>query len=161
MRAARFPHKPVPEVTPRHRFENALLTAYWTVSGYGVACAPSAHRAAVALAVATVLFATVGFGRSQQTVYLPVRSTIANQPVAVQADHGAGRQAAISGGGLRQRAKRDAAARARPVPLGHPMNETVCLNLMENNRSEIGSQTAIWRFSNLASVHHASPCPTA
>jgi hypothetical protein len=36
----------------------------------------------LALAVATVLFATVGFGRLQQTVYVPVRSTNANQPVA-------------------------------------------------------------------------------
>ena len=36
----------------------------------------------LALAVATVLFATVGFGRSQQTVYVPIRSPIVNQPVA-------------------------------------------------------------------------------
>jgi hypothetical protein len=28
------------------------------------------------------LFVTVGFGRSQETVYLPVRPTVANQPVA-------------------------------------------------------------------------------
>ena len=65
-----------------HRFEHALLTAYWAVSGYGLRASRAFLALLLALAIATVLFATVGFGRSQQTVYVPVRSPIANQPVA-------------------------------------------------------------------------------
>jgi hypothetical protein len=67
---------------PPHRFENALLTAYWAVSGYGLRATRALLSLLLAMAVATVLFATVGFGRSQQTVYVPVRSPVANQPVA-------------------------------------------------------------------------------
>jgi uncharacterized protein YjbI with pentapeptide repeats len=67
---------------PRHRFENALLTAYWAVSGYGLRASRALLALLLALAVGTVLFATVGFGHTQQTVYVPIRSTNANQPVA-------------------------------------------------------------------------------
>ena len=67
---------------PPHRFENALLTAYWAVSGYGLRASRAFLTLLLALSVATVLFATVGFGHTQQTVYVPIRSPIANQPVA-------------------------------------------------------------------------------
>jgi len=66
---------------PPHRFENALLTAYWAVSGYGLRTSRAFLALLLALAVGTVLFATVGFGHTQQTVYVPVRTTTANQPV--------------------------------------------------------------------------------
>jgi hypothetical protein len=65
-----------------HRFEHALLVAYWAVSGYGLRASRALLALVIALAVATVLFATVGFGHTQQTVYLPIRSAIPNQPVA-------------------------------------------------------------------------------
>jgi hypothetical protein len=67
---------------PRHRPENALLIAYWAVSGYGLRASRAFLALLLALAVATVVFATVGFGRSQQTVYVPIRSPIVSQPVA-------------------------------------------------------------------------------
>jgi hypothetical protein len=51
------------------------------VSGYGLRASRALLALLLALAVATVLFATVGFGRTQQTVYVPVRPTVANQPV--------------------------------------------------------------------------------
>jgi hypothetical protein len=67
---------------PPHRFENVLLTAYWAVSGYGLRASRAFLTLLLALSVATVLFATVGFGHTQRTVYVPIRSPIANQPVA-------------------------------------------------------------------------------
>ena len=55
---------------------------YWAVSGYGLRASRALLTLLLVLAVATVLFATVGFGHTQQIVYVPVRSAIANQPVA-------------------------------------------------------------------------------
>lgn len=65
----------------RDRFENALLTILGRFR-LRATRKPSASYPALVLAVATVLFATVGFGHTQQIVYVPVRSAIANQPVA-------------------------------------------------------------------------------
>ena len=69
---------------PPHRFENALLTAYWAISGYGLRASRALLALLLALAVATVLFATVGFGHSEKAAFVvPVPPTRAdNQPVA-------------------------------------------------------------------------------
>jgi uncharacterized protein YjbI with pentapeptide repeats len=69
---------------PPHRFENVLLTAYWAVSGYGLRASRAFLALLLALAIGTLLFATVGFGRSEKTVYVvPKPPTSAdNQPVA-------------------------------------------------------------------------------
>jgi hypothetical protein len=61
--------------------DSALLTAYWAVSGYGLRASRAFLTLLLALAIATILFATVGFGRTQQTVYVPVRPAVADQPV--------------------------------------------------------------------------------
>jgi len=63
---------------PPHRFENALLTAYWAVSGYGVKASRALLALPLVLAAAAILFVAVGFGRTQQTVYVPARPTVTN-----------------------------------------------------------------------------------
>jgi hypothetical protein len=65
-----------------HRFERALLTAYWAVSGYGLRASRAILALLLAIAAATVLFATIGFGRYELTVYVPSRGAVASQPVA-------------------------------------------------------------------------------
>jgi hypothetical protein len=105
----------------RHRFETALLTAYWAVSGYGLRASRAFFALLLALAVATVVFATVGFGHTQQTVYVPIRSTNANQPVAYK-------QTSISDGkpGFREAAyySVQSATSLLREPTGEPLTTT-------------------------------------
>lgn len=64
--------------TPRS-WERVLLTAYWAVSGYGLRASRALATLVLVLALGTLGFATIGFGPSTQTAYLPVTST---QPVS-------------------------------------------------------------------------------
>lgn len=64
--------------TPRS-WERVLLTAYWAISGYGLRASRALATLVLVLALGTLGFATIGFGPSTQTAYLPVTST---QPVS-------------------------------------------------------------------------------
>jgi hypothetical protein len=58
---------------------------YWAVSGYGLRAWRALLALLLVLAVATVLFATVGFARGHPTVYVPVTSNApANQRVVYE-----------------------------------------------------------------------------
>jgi hypothetical protein len=72
---------------PRRRSENALVTAYWAVSGYGLRASRAFLALFLVLALATILLTSVGFGEIQQTVYVPVYSTVTHQPVAYKQTH--------------------------------------------------------------------------
>jgi uncharacterized protein YjbI with pentapeptide repeats len=66
---------------PPRSVDRALLTAYWAVAGYGLRAWRPLVALLVALAVATVGFATVGFGAATGTEYRPATPTRAGQPV--------------------------------------------------------------------------------
>jgi len=54
------------------RIERWLLTAYWLLSGYGLRATRALVSLIVALCLATVLFATIGFASSVRTEYRPI-----------------------------------------------------------------------------------------
>ena len=55
-----------------HAVEQALLTAYWAVSGYGLRASRALAALALIIALATVGLATFGFAHNTTSVYLTV-----------------------------------------------------------------------------------------
>jgi hypothetical protein len=52
--------------------EKLILASYWAVSGYGLRAIRALRALAVTMTLATIAFATFGFGPAQQVRYLPV-----------------------------------------------------------------------------------------